>query len=434
MLITSNYFLYNIDIAKYIFLIIYYVAFIMVTHMRNIFVDSLKQTPIEEQKLEIVERKGLGHPDSICDAIMDQVSVKLSQEYLDKIGTIMHHNVDKSLLVAGEAEIRFGGGLIKQPMNLVIGDRATFEADGIKIPVKEIAVQTAKEWFKKNLRFVDPEKHVRYQVELKPGSPELVDIFKRKGRVLEANDTSAALGYAPMSRTENIVLKTERYVNSKDFKRKFPETGEDVKVMAFRKNNSLRLTISMPLVDRFIENEKTYFNKKAEVLEDISNFVKMNTDFENTMIDLNMLDVVGRDIGGIYLTVLGTSAESGDSGEVGRGNRVNGIIPLNRPYCSEAAAGKNPVSHVGKIYNLLTHRIAHQIYQKVDGLEEVYIWLLSQIGKPIDQPAIAAAQVIMKTGNSLNEIHEDIEEVVNSELENIDKFCKDLAEGKIPIC
>jgi S-adenosylmethionine synthetase len=434
MLITTDYFLCNIDIAKYIFLTIYYEPSIMVTSMRNIFVDSLKQTPIEEQKLEIVERKGLGHPDSICDAIMDQVSVRLSKEYLDRIGAIMHHNVDKSLLVAGETEIKFTGGSVKQPMNLIIGDRATFEADGKKIPVKEIAVQTAKEWFKKNLRFVDPEKHVRYQVELKPGSPELVDIFKRKGRVLEANDTSAAVGYAPMSRTENIVLKTERYVNSKDFKRRFPETGEDVKVMAFRKNNALRLTVSMAFVDRFIENEKAYFKKKAEVLEDITEFVKTNANFENSTIDLNTLDIVGRGIGGVYLTVLGTSAESGDSGEVGRGNRVNGIIPLNRPYCSEAAAGKNPVSHVGKIYNLLTHHIAHQIHHKVEGLEEVYIWLLSQIGKPIDQPAIAAAQVIMKTGNSLNEIHKEIEEVVNLELENIDKFCKDLAQGKIPIC
>jgi S-adenosylmethionine synthetase len=434
MLITHDYFLCNIDIAKYIFLILYYTPFIMVTKMRNIFVDALKQTPIEEQKLEIVERKGLGHPDSICDAIMDQVSVRLSKEYLDRVGAIMHHNVDKSLLVAGETEIKFAGGTVKQPMNLVIGDRATFEANGTKIPVKEIAVQTAKEWFKKNLRFVDPEKHVRYQVELKPGSPELVDIFKRKGKVLEANDTSAAVGYAPMSRTEDIVLKTERYVNSKDFKRKFPETGEDVKIMAFRKNNDLRLTVSMAFVDKFIENEKAYFKKKAEVLEDIRKFVKTNVNFKNTIIDLNTLDVENRGINGVYLTVLGTSAESGDSGEVGRGNRVNGIIPLNRPYCSEAAAGKNPVSHVGKIYNLLTHHIAHQIYRKVEGLDEVYIWLLSQIGRPIDQPAIAAAQVIMKTGNSLNEIHEDIKEVVNSELENINEFCMELAQGKIPIC
>jgi S-adenosylmethionine synthetase len=147
---------------------------------RNILVDSLKQTPLEQQKLEIVERKGLGHPDYICDSIMDRISIRLSQEYLKKVGAIMHHNVDKSLLAAGEAETRFGGGIIKEPMLLVIGDRATFEVNDIKIPVKEIAIQTAKEWFKEKLRYVDSEKHVRYQVELKPGHPELMDIFTRK--------------------------------------------------------------------------------------------------------------------------------------------------------------------------------------------------------------------------------------------------------------
>ena len=402
--------------------------------MRNIFVDSLKQTPLEQQKLEIVERKGLGHPDCICDAIMDMVSVRLGQEYLKKTGVILHHNIDKSLLAAGEAETRFGGGIVKKPMLLIFGDRATFEACGVKIPVEEIAVRTAKQWLKEKLRFVNPEKHVRYQVELKPGHPELMDIFQRKGRVLGANDTSAAVGYAPMTRTEQIVLKTEKFVNSRDFKKRFPESGEDVKVMAFRKNNDLRLTMSMALVDRFVENESDYFKKKEGLSEEISRFVKDNTDFEKISIDLNTLDVKGRGIEGVYLTVLGTSAEAGDSGQVGRGNRTNGVIPLNRPYCSEAAAGKNPVSHVGKIYNALTHKIANNIYNKVPGLEEVYIWLLSQIGKPVDEPAIAAAQVVMKANNSFESVRKQITEVIDEELENIDKFCKDLTNGKIPIC
>lgn len=403
---------------------------------RNILVDSLKQTPLEQQKLEIVERKGLGHPDYICDVIMDRISIRLSQEYLKKVGAIMHHNVDKSLLAAGEAETRFGGGTIKEPMLLVIGDRATFEVNDVKIPVKEIAIQTAKEWFKEKLRFVDPEKHVRFQVELKPGHPELMDIFRRKkGRLLGANDTSAAVGYAPMSRTEKIVLKTEQYVNSPEFKKRFPESGEDVKVMGLRKNNDLRLTISVAFVDRFVKNEEDYFRKKAEIFEDVRNFVKEHADFGSLAVDLNTLDVKGRGINGVYLTVLGTSAESGDSGQVGRGNRVNGIFPLNRPLCSEAAAGKNPVSHVGKIYNSLSHHIADRVYKQVPEIEEVYIWLLSQIGKPIDQPAIAAAQVVMKPNNSFDSsVKREIEEVVNSELENIEKFCNDLAQGKIPIC
>jgi len=402
--------------------------------LRNILVDHSKHVPIEQQKFEIVERKGLGHPDSICDAIMDNVSVRLCREYLEKVGFILHHNADKSLLVAGDVEPKFGGGKVKTPMLLILGDRATTEANGVTIPVKELALQAAKEWIKNNLRFVDPEKHVRYQVELKPGSPELVDIFKRKGKVLGANDTSAAVGYAPMTRLERIVLKTERYINSPLFKKKFPEAGEDVKVMGLRKNNALDLTISIAFVDRYVKDERDYFRKKSEILEDVQMFVKTNVTFDEVDINLNTLDVEGRGVGGVYLTVLGTSAESADSGEVGRGNRVNGVIPLNRPTCSEAAAGKNPVSHVGKIYNLLTHRIANSVHEQVPGLEEVYIWLLSQIGKPIDQPAIAAAQVVLQSGNSLESLQKSIEEVVNAELANIDKFTMDLAYGRIPIC
>jgi S-adenosylmethionine synthetase len=400
---------------------------------RNILVDALKQTPLEQQKLEIVERKGLGHPDFMCDNIMDRISVKLSQEYIKKAGRILHHNIDKSLLAAGEAEPRFGGGVIKQPMLLIIGDRATFDVNGDKLPIKDIAIKTAKEWFKERLRFVDPEKHTRYQVELKPGHSELMDIFERKGKVLGANDTSAAVGYAPMTRTEKTVLETEKYVNSPEFKKRFPESGEDVKVMGSRMGNDLRLTMCMAFVDRFVKSEDDYFRKKETIHEEITSFVKSRNDFDHVAIDLNTLDKRGRGLNGVYVTVLGTSAEGGDSGQVGRGNRTNGVIPLNRPYCSEAAAGKNPVSHVGKIYNTLTHKMASEVYRQVSGLEEVYIWLLSEIGKPIDDPAVAGAQVVMKGNNSFESVKKDIREVVNQELENIDKFTEQLAKGKIPI-
>jgi S-adenosylmethionine synthetase len=400
--------------------------------MRNIIVEDLKQTPLEKQKIEIVERKGKGHPDYICDAVMDNISVELSKEYLKKAGTILHHNLDKALLVAGESEAKFGGGTVKQPILFVFGDRATSQMNQEKIDVHQIAQKTAKQWFKSNMRFIDPEKHVKYQSEIKPGSIGLSDIFKRKGHVLGANDTSAAVGYAPMTRTEKTVLETEKYLNSKEFKQRFPESGEDIKVMGFRENNDLHLTVAMAFVDRYITSEEDYFNKKAKIIEEIHKETAVNTDFDAVDVQLNTLDVKGRSLGGMYLTVLGTSADSGDSGQVGRGNRVNGLISLNRPFCSEAAAGKNPVSHVGKIYNVMTFKIAQHIYQEVPEMDEVYIWLLSKIGNPIDHPAIAAAQVVMKGSNSLNKVKREISEVLDYELENIEKFCLQLAEGKIP--
>jgi S-adenosylmethionine synthetase len=201
--------------------------------------------------------------------------------------------------------------------------------------------------------------------------------------------------------------------------------------MGFRTNNSLHLTVAMAFVDRFVNSEGDYFEKKAKIQEEINKFVKNNAEFENVDVQLNTLDVQGRGLGGVYLTVLGTSADSGDSGQVGRGNRVNGLISLNRPFCSEAAAGKNPVSHVGKIYNVLTYRIAQTVYEEVPEVEEVYVWLLSKIGSPIDYPAVAAAQAIMKGNNSLDKVRREISSVLDCELENIGKFCMELAQGKI---
>jgi len=400
---------------------------------KNILVEELNQTPIEEQKIEIVERKGLGHPDTICDLIMNEISIELSKFYLKKFGTILHHNIDKALLAAGEAEHNFNGGKIKKPMLLVIGDRATYFFDDEEIPVEEISISTAKKWFREKMRFVDPEEHVRYQVELKQVSASLAEIFKEKDKILGANDTSAAVGYYPLSKTEKVVLEVEKFLNSKDFKKDFPESGEDVKVMGLRINNTLDLTIGMAFVDKFIDSEETYFKRKEEIKEVIKDFVS-NFGFDKVKINLNTLDKKGKGVAGLFLTVNGTCADAADSGQVGRGNRVNGLIPLNRPTSSEAAAGKNPVSHIGKIYNILSHKIAKEIFENVPDIKEVYFWLLSEIGRRIDEPKIAVAQLILEKGNSIQNVEKEVEEIISKELENIDKFCLELAKGKFNVC
>jgi len=402
--------------------------------LRSILIHELKRVALEDQRMEICERKGLGHPDSICDAMMNDISVALSKEYLKKFGRVMHHNIDKGLLVAGEAEVRFGGGEVGKPMLLVFGDRATFVVGDETVPVEDITLKTAKEWVKRNLRFVDPEKHMNYQVEIKRGAESLTDIFERRGKFLGANDTSAAVGFAPLTETERIVLETEKFLNGRLFKKEFPESGEDIKVMGLRKDRELHLTVAMAFVDRFVESERAYFKKKEEILSEIESFVNSKFNMDRVHVYLNTADKKGRGIGGVYLTVLGTSADGGDCGQVGRGNRVNGIIPLNRPTCSEAAAGKNPVSHVGKIYNLLTYRMAERVYEEVSGINEVYVWLLSQIGQPINNPKVASVQVVLKPNTNLTRISKEIRESVESELDNIDRFSLDLAYGKIPVC
>jgi S-adenosylmethionine synthetase len=401
--------------------------------LENILIKPLRQVALFEQHMEICERKGLGHPDTICDSIMNQASIELSKEYLKRFDTILHHNLDKGLLTAGGAQVEFGGGKVSSPILIVYGDRATFDVGGELVPVNEIAIRSTKEWLRKNLRFVDPDEHVRYQPEIKPGAASLQDIFHRKGEYLGANDTSAAVGFAPYSPTERMILDLERHLNSPGFKKDHPESGEDIKIMGFRNGKELNLTVAMAFVDRFVHSEADYFRKKSEIRYTIDNFINSRYDFDEVNVGLNVLDREGRGIDGLYLTVLGTSTDTGDSGQVGRGNNVVGVIPLNRPMSSEAAAGKNPVSHVGKIYNLLSYRIANHVCEQVNGVKEVYIWLVSNIGEPINEPAVCNAQVIPGGGANLGEIAPQIQEVMAYELEHLDEFCNDLATGKINI-
>ena len=406
--------------------------------MRSIRVETLPGLPVGELQVEMVERKGVGHPDSICDAIMDRVSVELSREYLSQFGRILHHNIDKAFLVAGDADVKFGGGTIREPMKLIFGDRASEGLNGREVPIREIAIRTAKNWLRENLRFVDPGgpdtldgPHVTYQLEIKPGSPELVDIFSRS--TIGANDTSAAVGYWPMTETERLVRETEQFINSRTFKEEFPEAGEDVKVMGVRLGRELRLTAAVAFVDRFVENEGQYFRRKQQLYDAVMTFLARRTTMDKIHFDLNTLDEPGRGVGGIYLSVLGTSAESGDSGQIGRGNKVNGVIAINRPMGTEAAAGKNPVSHVGKIYTIFTHQVAQKVFEEVEGVREAYIWMVSQIGRPIDDP-VTAAQITLAKGARKAAVERRVRDVVERELAGIHVFCRDLAQGKYSVC
>lgn len=395
----------------------------------QIFIESVNNIPTFKKRFEIVERKGIGHPDTICDLVMNQISIDLSKFYLKETGAIQHHNMDKALLVAGQSESIFGGGKIIKPMKMILGDRATFDVDEKKLPIGDIAIQTAKEWFKKNLRFVNDE-HVKYQIEIGVTSKELKSIFENPSS-FAANDTSVLVGYAPFTETESIVLNTEQHINSKQFKDEFPESGEDVKVMGFRDANHVDLTIATAFVDRFISSENQYFQRKEEMLQDIDEFLKKNYDMEITA-NMNCLDSKNRGLSGLYLTVLGTSADSADSGQVGRGNMASRVISPSRPAGSEATAGKNPVSHIGKIYNALSFKIAHEIHSKVSGLDEVCVWMYNVIGRPVNDPKAVVVQPTI-AGQLQNAEKNQICEIVENNLQHIHEFCNELISGKHPI-
>ncbi len=400
----------------------------------NLIIQESLGLPVYDQEVEIVERKGEGHPDTICDAVAEHISIALSKAYKEALGYILHHNIDKGFLVAGQVECRMGGGRVIEPMRLVIGDRATVKLGRTIIPVAELAVDTAKAWIKDHLPHVDPNRHLSYQIELKPASAELGDIFARPRGLLVANDTSAAVGHAPFTPTEKLVLQVEQYLNGSTFKMEFPETGQDVKVMGVRVYRELTLTIAMPLLAKAIKSEIDYFARRTKIQKAIKRYVaRHSTDFEKITIRFNALDRPKKGIAGMYLTLLGTSAEHGDSGQVGRGNRVNGLISLNWPMSGEAAAGKNPVSHIGKIYNVLAHQLAEQIYSQVPPVQEVTVWLTSKIGQRIDRPAIVSVQMNLKKGARLQDVRKRVQSIVQEKFNNLPSFCEDLSEGRFPV-
>jgi len=135
-------------------------------------VTAIPEPRVEAQPVEIVERKGLGHPDTICDALAEEVGLALSRAYLERFGLVLHHNVDKVLLVGGRSAPAFGGGVVLEPIAITIAGRATHEFGGVSLPVDAIAREASATWLRVHLHAVDVERHIRVATAIRPGSPE----------------------------------------------------------------------------------------------------------------------------------------------------------------------------------------------------------------------------------------------------------------------
>jgi len=387
--------------------------------------------PPGAQEVEIVERKGLGHPDSICDALAEQICVRLCRHYRERFGTILHHNVDKILLCAGAARPGFGGGEVTAPIELYLGGRATSEYRGETIPVAELAIEACQDWLRANLRMLDVERDVRIVPRIRPGSGELAGLLGRgEAGVALANDTSCGAGFAPPTDLERVVLEVERALNHADTKARYPAIGEDVKVMGVRRSARIELSIACAMVDRFVPSLDDYARATAAARDVALDAARQATGLEVDAV-VNAADDLAR--GDVYLTVTGTSAEAGDDGEVGRGNRVSGLITPYRPMTLEAAAGKNPVNHVGKLYNVAAARMAAGVVDRVPEVLDASCVLVSRIGHPIDDPQLADVRLVLEQGRRIDDVRAAVHDVVTEEVGRFPELCDDLLDGRISI-
>lgn len=395
-------------------------------------IERLQKPSAGSDNVEIVERKGKGHPDTLCDALAEQLSVALCNFYQDKFGLILHHNVDKVLLYGGATEAAFGGGRVKEPFEIFLAGRATREYKGIKVPIEDLAISGSRDWLRRAIHALDPDRHVKIHCLIRPGSVDLVELYLRQQRtgVWLANDTSCGAGFAPLSDLERVVLHVETYLNSPEVKKSFPEYGEDIKIMGVRKREKIVLTLACALVDRFVSGLPDYIDKKRKLA-----IMAQEASREVTGMDVAVEVNTGDDetSGNIYLTVTGTSAEAGDDGQVGRGNRANGLITPYRPMTLEAAAGKNPVTHVGKLYNVAAQRIADSIVEAIPEVSECHCYLVSQIGRPVADPQIIDIRLRTESLRPVSEFSSDVKQIVDHHLGQIGSLWQQLIIGKLRV-
>lgn len=274
---------------------------------------------------------------------------------------------------------KFGGGEVINPINVYLAGRATSKVGAERITIDDIAIESLRAWLRANLHALDAERQVRINVLTRPVSGDLQALFARhaEGNVALCNDTSVGVGRGPLSPLERLVLAIEQQVNRRDRSHETPAWGEDIKIMGIRNGDKVRLTIACAMIGRHLADIEDYLDQKAE-LGRLARDMAAEHGFSACEVDVNSADRLVS--GSIYLTVTGTSAEAGDDGQVGRGNRVNSLITPCRPKSLEAAAGKNPVSHVGKIYSVLARQIAESLVAEINDIARAQCLIVSQIG------------------------------------------------------
>jgi S-adenosylmethionine synthetase len=393
---------------------------------RNIVVTQENGTAVDDQPVEIVERKGVGHPDSLCDGIAERISREYCRWCEENLGVLLHHNFDKVQLVAGEVEVGFGGGHLIKPIKIQIAGRGTSTYNGQKLPMNYLAIEAARSHLRETMRYLDPVNHVVINCYAGQGASELVSAVDH----VEANDTSFGVSHWPRSHLEHTVYETAQYINHKLID-ELP-IGEDVKVMGCRTGDTITLTVALPFVAARVKDANEYLETKGTAQSAIQKFGNSLIGGERkVVVQVNTADNAKR--GDFYLTLTGTSAECGDDGSVGRGNRVNGLITPFRSTSLEAACGKNPISHVGKVYNALALLAAQDIIEQVPTVAEVSVYVLSQIGQPLDQPLVATALVRPKNSPMTSSIESDVRDMLDKHLANVAEVGALIRRGELPL-
>lgn len=357
---------------------------------------TLTQRSPYNPPVEFVERKGTGHPDTICDHLAEELARDLARSSLEQTGRVQHFNVDKAIFAAGSVDIGFGGGEHTKCSKLVLVGKVNF-TDNWKPDLQVLTADTRR----RLLTLLPDAAPEAFEVELwlNQASADLADVVNRGHREAApmSNDTSFAAVSLPFSPLEDVVYRLEHYLNSTAYRSDVP-IGRDIKIMGAREGGEVVVTVAVPVLARSVHDRAGYDAVVERVRIDALALVRDG--FGNgTTVRVNQADTSDSQ----YLTLTGTSAEAGDDGQVGRGNRYGGLITPYRPMSLEATAGKNPAAHVGKTYHAFAEDISRRVIDETDA-SETTIRMLSSIGRPVTEPQVVHVETAGTTDEATVEV------------------------------
>lgn len=396
---------------------------------------------LAESEFEVVERKGRGHPDTLADRLAETLSRAYSKYTLSKYGAVLRHQFDKLSLMGGRCEVRFGGGNFRSPIRLLINGRVTQKIGNETVEFRDLLASTAANFLEKELRNFEFSVDCRVMWEITSNRTRGMTDDKFKGtsaihhrfnpRSLEdlpeasralANDTAVGCAWAPYTPLEKMILEIENTLTSDESWEKYPWMGSDCKIMGCRTKRDVRLTVAIPQISTHVNSESQYKDNIKTISSIIKNIANKYP-LDDVDIGLNTGDHTDSEM--LYLSYTGSCIESGDEGQVSRGNRLGGVISSRRPFSIEGLNGKNPSYHAGKLYSVAAWDIAQKIWEEQKIPCEIYI--ASQIDRPLDDPWI----VIINSTKEINVVA--AEQVTKKILGSLPQITNNILDGKYPL-
>ncbi|WP_418154519.1 methionine adenosyltransferase [Actinoalloteichus caeruleus] len=345
--------------------------------------SSALRTPLpHELPVEVVERKGVGHPDTLADGIAELASIRYSQHCLEATGAVLHHNLDKVAVLGGRAVFTNTSGVYDRPLRVVFGGRISTSFAGRTLPVREILQQAAVDHLRTALPgFARVDLEVRHETTNSSKFPHwfaprsFEDLPERQAPF--SNDTAYLVGSAPRSVTETIVLLAEAWFRRQVW------AGSDIKALAVRNGKAWTVTVCVPALAGHLTSSAEFHEAVGTIACELTELLQARLQGRVTVV-CNTRDSRTGPISGQYFTLSGSAVDYGEDGLVGRGNARTGVISGAHLAGNEAAFGKNPAYHVGKVGGWFADTAARTVAAEFGPCRIALLW---RNGAPYDQPA-----------------------------------------------